>query len=91
VEVVTGKWKDGRLGTVQFVRPDAGFGGAAFRGKKTVTGEAPVDYAPMVAEIVRFFETGQTPIPPAETLELFAFLDAALRSKQQGGRPVRLE
>ena len=28
--------------------------------------------------------------PAAETLELFAFMDAALRSKQSGGKPAAL-
>jgi predicted dehydrogenase len=90
VETVTGKWGGGRIGTVQLLRPDAGFGAVAIRGPKVAMGEAPVDYAPMLREIVKFFETRQPPVAPEETLEIFAFMDAALRSKQQGGRPVKL-
>ena len=39
---------------------------------------------------MKFFETGQPPVPNRETLEIFAFMDAAQRSKDQGGRPVAL-
>jgi hypothetical protein len=40
--------------------------------------------------MVKFFQTGQPPVPNEETLEIFAFLDAAQRSKEAGGRPVGL-
>jgi hypothetical protein len=44
----------------------------------------------LVLEIVKFFETGKPPVSNEETLEIFAFLDAAQRSKDQGGKPVAL-
>jgi hypothetical protein len=47
-------------------------------------------YRPLVAEIVKFFQTGNPPVPNEETLEIFAFMDAAQRSKEQGGIPVAL-
>ena len=39
---------------------------------------------------MKFFETGKPPVPNDETLEIFAFMDAAERSKDQGGKPVAL-
>jgi len=39
---------------------------------------------------MKFFETGQPPVPNRETLEIFAFMDAAQRSKDEGGKPMRL-
>ena len=51
---------------------------------------AATDYRPLVVEMVKFFQTGQPPVSNEETLEIFAFLDAAQRSKEQGGRPVGL-
>ncbi len=42
----------------------------------------------MVVEIVKFFQTGVAPVPVDESLEVFAFMDAALRSKQAGGAPM---
>ena len=84
---VVGAWNDGRTGTF---REDKSFHGLA-RGEK---GEAPVGsfdgYSPLVAEIVKFFQTGLAPVAPEETMEVFAFLQAADVSKNQGGAPVRL-
>ncbi len=47
-------------------------------------------YAPLVREIVQFFQTGRPPVSNEETLEIFAFLDAAQRSKEAGGKPMVL-
>jgi hypothetical protein len=47
-------------------------------------------YRPLVAEIVKFFETKQPPVRNAETLEVIEFMDAAQRSMTQGGKPVKL-
>jgi hypothetical protein len=44
----------------------------------------------VAAEIVKFFETRKPPVPNEETLEIFAFMDAAQRSKEQGGKAVAL-
>jgi hypothetical protein len=37
---------------------------------------------------VKFFRTGVAPVSSEETLDLFAFMEAADESKRQGGRPV---
>jgi len=84
---VTGTWRGGRTGVVG---EDNGFHGIA-RGAK---GEASVGsydgYAPLVAEIMKFFRTGVAPVKPEETLEIFAFMEAADESKRQDGKPVKL-
>lgn len=86
IEVI-GKWKGGRTGTF---REASGYGGIA-RGEK---GESPVGsfdgYAPLIVEIVKFFQTQKAPVPPEETIELFAFMEAADESKRQGGKPVAI-
>ena len=41
-------------------------------------------------EIVKFFETKEPPFPNEDTLEMFAFMDAAQRSKEAGGAPQKL-
>jgi hypothetical protein len=92
-DVVTGRWKDGRLGTVRVIRPYSDFGATVFRTKGFVQSDpkqARVDYKPMLDRIVEFFRTGKPPVAEAETLELFAFMDAAQRSKQLKGAPQRL-
>jgi hypothetical protein len=43
-----------------------------------------------VAEIMRFFQTGMAPVKPEETIEIFAFMEAADESKRQNGAPVRI-
>ena len=47
-------------------------------------------YAPLVVEIVKFFQTKQPPVSAAETIELFAFMEAADESKRQDGKPVSI-
>ena len=85
---VTGTWSGGRTGTF---REGKGYTGIA-KGEK---GESPVgaydSYAPLVAEIVKFFQTGVAPVPAEETIELFAFMEAADESKRQGGAAVKLK
>jgi hypothetical protein len=91
-DVVTGKWKDGRIGTVRAIRPYSDFGAVIFRPKEIVQSrpKSEAGYRPLVVEIVKFFQTGTSPVPHEETLEMFAFMDAAQKSKEQGGRPVKL-
>ena len=84
---VAGKWKGGRTG---IFRESNAYSGKA-RGEK---GEVPVGsfdgYAPLVVEIVKFFQTHQSPVPAAETIELFAFMEAADESKRREGKAVTL-
>lgn len=84
---VVGVWKDGRVGTYQ-----KGDYGAMVEGTEA-SGEAGkyAGYGPLVAEIAKFFKTGKPPIDPQETLELFAFMEAADESKRQGGKAVTIE
>ena len=42
-------------------------------------------YEPLVVEIVKFFKTGKPPVTAEETIEIFAFMEAADESKRQGG------
>jgi hypothetical protein len=92
-DVVVGKWKNGRLGTIRALRPYGKFGAVVFRPDEKVNQSDPKatdSYRPLVVEIVKFFETGQPPFPNQETLEMFAFMDAAQRSREAGGAPMKL-
>ncbi len=92
-DLVVGKWSGGRLGTVQALRPYGHFGAVVFRPEERVNQSDPKasdSYHPLVVEIVKFFETKQPPFPNEETLEIFAFMDAAQRSKEAGGVPMKL-
>jgi hypothetical protein len=92
LDTVTCRWKDGRIGTVQALRPYGPYGAVVIRGKDAAVSppKAASSYVPMLREIVKFFETKVPPVPNEETLEIFAFMDAAQRSKENGGRPMRL-
>jgi predicted dehydrogenase len=91
-EIVTGVWQDGRVGTFRGIRKGkSGYGGVAFGTKGIVAFTSPAGYEPLVEEICRFFRTGQPPVRAEETLEIFAFMEAADESKRQGGLPVTLE
>jgi len=48
-------------------------------------------YEPLLVEIVNYFETGQVPVSPDETLEIFAFMSAADESKANGGCAVNMQ
>ncbi|HXS95199.1 MAG TPA: Gfo/Idh/MocA family oxidoreductase [Candidatus Limnocylindrales bacterium] len=91
-DVIVGKWKDGRLGTVRAIRPYSEYGAIVFREKEVVEikPQTAGSYRPLVEQIVAFFETKTPPVPNEETLEIFAFMDAAQRSKEQGGKAVAL-
>ena len=47
-------------------------------------------YAPLVAEIIRFFQTGKAPVSIDETVESLAFMEAADESKRRGGQVVKI-
>jgi predicted dehydrogenase len=94
-DVVVGKWKDGRVGTVRALRPYGDYGALLFhknaKGQSTeVLTKVNAGYGGLVREIVKFFETRRAPVSNEETLEIFAFLDAAQRSKEAGGKAVKL-
>lgn len=88
----TCRWKDGRIGTVRSLRPYGDYGVVVFRQKEILQSPPKMrsNYAPMLKDVVQFFQTGKPPVPNEDTLEIFAFMDAAQKSKEQGGKPVKL-
>lgn len=89
---ITCKWKSGRIGTVRAIRPYGDYGAVTFAPKE-ITQSAPkpkFSYVPTIKAFVQFFQTKTPPVPNEETLEIFAFMDAAQRSKDAGGKPMRL-
>lgn len=85
---VTGTWEGGRTGTY---RENKGYGGKAIGDK----GEAEIGkydgYDVLLFEIVKFFRTGIAPVTPAETLEIYAFMEAADESKRRDGAEVTIK
>lgn len=91
-DVIVGKWRGGKTGEVRAIRPDIDYGALVFRdgGKVAISPKIDDSYGPLVAEIVKFFQTKQPPVPNEETLEVMEFMDAAGRSLALGGAPVKL-
>ena len=92
-DVIVGKWRDGRIGTVRALRPYGTYGAVVVRPKQVVESKPKTveGYRPLLVEIIKFFETKQPPVPNDETLEIFAFMDAAQRSKAASGAPTKLQ
>jgi predicted dehydrogenase len=86
IEVI-GDWGQGRKGVF---REDKEFHGLA----KGTRGECAAGsfngYEPLLAQVIKFFQTGIAPVSPEQTIEIFAFMEAADESKRQGGAAVRL-
>jgi predicted dehydrogenase len=91
-DLVTGTWKDGRIGTFRGNREAKGGYGALVFGNKGMAPTGPGgSYEGLVVEICKFFRGGKPPVSADETLEIYAFMEAADESKRQGGAPVKLE
>jgi len=92
-DTVVGTWKDGRIGTMRgLIEGKQDYGAVAFGMKAVLATPVPIrsDYRNLVVEIVKFFQTGVPPVPPEETLEIMAFMEAADLSKARGGASVAL-
>jgi predicted dehydrogenase len=90
-EFVFGTWKDGRIGTYKGLRSGKADYGALVYGTKDIALSGKyTGYKPLVDEIVKFFKTGPVPVPPEETIEIFAFMSAADESKAHGGAAVSI-
>lgn len=90
-DVVNGIWNGGVVGTLHGIRGGSTPHKVIVFGTKAVAEQkGSGNYAPLIREVVKFFQTGQAPIPLEETIELFAFMEAADESKRHGGKPVAI-
>lgn len=93
-DVVTGHWKDGRIATVRGTRSGPGaYGAVVFAEKATgpVTIGTKYIYRELLKKIVETYTTGKPPIDIAETVEIVAFIEAALKSANNHGTVQKLE
>lgn len=93
LDIVTARWHDGRLATLRGTRAGQSNYGATVWGEKSVrhatySTQTPI-YAQLLKQVVPFLKTGQAPIPIEETLEIMAFMQAALVSQREN-REVEL-
>ncbi len=92
-DLVVAEWTDGRIGTLRGTRRGAhDYGATVFRERTlqaSYSREIPI-YARLLEQIMPFFQGGPAPVPLQETLEIMAFIEAALLSVRQCGCRVAL-
>lgn len=92
VDVVAGRWKDGRIGTFRGIKEGpAIYGGIAYTSKGAIAAGGYEGYKVLLDQILAFFKTGVSPVSREETIEIFTFMKASNMSKERNGRIVRME
>lgn len=92
-EVTVGLWDDGRIGTMRGTRDGAhAYGFSAWCEKQVVTTaiNAGYIYRELLKKMVGMFESGEPPVDLQETLEIVAFIEAAMESAANDGKRVEL-
>lgn len=92
-DTVMGRWKDGRIGTMRGQRAGShSYGFTACCEKQTT--QCGVNtayiYRELLKRMVTMFESGKPPFDIRETLELVAFIEAAIKSAANDGAPQRI-
>jgi hypothetical protein len=91
-EIVVGVWEDGRIGTFRGTRTGKHeYGGTAFGEKGPLKLGPYTGYDNLLDRIIAFYRTGNVPISPKETLEIYTFMEAADESKRKGGKSIALK
>jgi hypothetical protein len=93
-DIVTGIWENGNIGTYRGIRKGfATHSGTAFGTKEIVAAGSFTDvgHRPLVIDMLKFFQTGTSPVSTDETLAIHVFMEAADESKRNGGRPVQMD
>lgn len=91
-DVVVGTWENGRIGTFRGTRTGEHLYGGTAYGEKGNAVLGPIEgYNPLLTQIIRFFETGNSPVKAEDTLEMCAFMEAADESKRRKGASVKLD
>ena len=90
---VTGTWEDGRTGIFreQNGKDRKGYGGKAVGEKGEAQVGSNAGYDVLLFEIVKMFRSGKAPVSAEETIELYAFMEAADESKRRNGAAVTLK
>lgn len=91
-DFVVGLWEDERIGTYRGIRTGkGGYGGTVFGENGIKVLDKYQGYNPLLVKITEFFDSGTIPVPIEETLEIFAFMQAAEESKKRGGVLVEIK
>lgn len=95
-DIVVGRWRDGKFGTVRGNRKGNNIFGAALHtpgGTIAIPKQAgqpsKPPYVSLLERIMELFTTGKPAVAPEETLEIIRFIEAANESRT-AGKPVAL-
>ena len=92
MDIVVGQWADGRLGTFRGTRAGKyDYGGTVFGSNGNMTLGRLDAYDELCVKISDFFTTKKSPVDEAETVEIYAFMQAADESRKMGGATVKLK
>ncbi|HEX6961180.1 MAG TPA: gfo/Idh/MocA family oxidoreductase, partial [Lacipirellula sp.] len=89
--VVTGRWSDGRLAVYRGLKGHSDYAFTCYGSKGVAFERGFSGYQPLVEEICEFFVTHKPPVPAAETIEMFAFMEAADESLRSDGRAIEVK
>jgi len=91
-DLVMGTWEDNRIGTFRGLRSGkTDYGGTVFGDNAIVQTGSYEGYDFLLQKIIEFFSSGQSPVTAEETIEIYAFMEAADESKRKGGVPVSID
>jgi predicted dehydrogenase len=89
--LAVGTWKDGRIGSFRGLKQGQSNYAFTVYGTRGIAHRVGSSgYEPTVRLICEFFATREPPVAPDETIEIFAFMEAADESKRRGGEPVSI-
>lgn len=90
-DLVIGMWDNDRIGTFRGIRKGKGGYGAVVYAEEGIKYLNKFDgYNGLLHEIIKFFDTKIPPVTLMETLEIFAFMEAAEQSKHNNGKKILL-
>jgi len=90
-DIAVGVWADGRIASFRGTRKGRHDYGALVFGAKGNAQTGGFDgYGHMLDKVALFFKTGEIPVSPEETINLFAFMTAADESKKLKGAAVSI-
>ena len=89
---VVGTWDDQHIGIFRGLRAGKqDYGINVYAENEVVTLNKFPGYNPLLVQIIKFFETGEPPVDSKDTLEIYAFMEAADESKRKGGISISME
>lgn len=89
--IVTGRWADGRLADWRGLKGGHDYAFTVFGNNGIGFERGFSGYGPLVEEICKFLDTGKPPVPATETIEMFAFMEAADESLSRDGALVTIK